>query len=71
MARGDECTQLARPARVEQLEVGDCRCERIRPRRVILTHMGFDIDWGWLQKKMPKGIEAGYDGLVLEMADLD
>ena len=46
-------------------------CERIRPRRVILTHMGFDIGWGWLQKKMPKGIEAGYDGLVLEMADLD
>jgi len=23
-------------------------CERLRPRRVVLTHMGYDVDWGWL-----------------------
>ena len=41
--------------------------ERLKPRRVILTHMGFDLDWNWLQRRMPTGIEAGYDGLILDV----
>ena len=40
--------------------------ERIKPRRMVLTHMGFDIDWGWLKARLPPGIEPGYDGLVLD-----
>lgn len=40
--------------------------ERIRPRRMILTHMGFDVDWAWLQAHLPPGIEPGFDGLVLD-----
>lgn len=42
---------------------------RVRPRRVVLTHMGYDVDWSWLQKRLPPGFEPGYDGLVLEAPD--
>jgi phosphoribosyl 1,2-cyclic phosphate phosphodiesterase len=40
--------------------------DRLRPRRTVLTHMGFDMDWAWLRANLPPGIEAGYDGMVLE-----
>ena len=39
--------------------------ERLKPRRTVLTHMGTDMDWAWLQANLPPGIEAGYDGMVL------
>jgi phosphoribosyl 1,2-cyclic phosphate phosphodiesterase len=40
---------------------------RLQPRRTILTHMGTDMDWAWMQAHLPTGIEAGYDGMVLRM----
>lgn len=40
--------------------------ERLKPRRTVLTHMGFDLDWAWLQRRLPAGIEPGHDGMVLE-----
>ena len=40
--------------------------DRLRPRRVVLTHMGYDIDWAWLTQRLPPGIEPGYDGLILD-----
>ena len=40
--------------------------EQVKPRRMILTHMGYDLDWGWLQKRLPAGIEPGYDGMLIE-----
>jgi phosphoribosyl 1,2-cyclic phosphate phosphodiesterase len=43
--------------------------ERLGPRRAILTHMGTDMDWAWLQANLPPGVEAGVDGMVLEVAD--
>jgi phosphoribosyl 1,2-cyclic phosphate phosphodiesterase len=43
--------------------------ERLRPRRTVLTHMGIDMDWGWLRDNLPPGVEAGYDGMVLEIGD--
>ena len=42
---------------------------RIRPRRTVLTHMGTDMDWAWLRSNLPPGIEAGFDGMVLELPD--
>jgi phosphoribosyl 1,2-cyclic phosphate phosphodiesterase len=42
--------------------------ERLRPRRTVLTHMGPDMDWGWLRANLPEGVEAGHDGMVLEFA---
>jgi phosphoribosyl 1,2-cyclic phosphate phosphodiesterase len=41
--------------------------DRIRPRRTVLTHMGTDMDWAWMARHLPAGVEAGYDGLVLEV----
>jgi phosphoribosyl 1,2-cyclic phosphate phosphodiesterase len=38
---------------------------RLKPRRTVLTHMGTEMDWGWMQANLPVGIEAGYDGMVL------
>jgi hypothetical protein len=31
--------------------------------------MGPGMDWAWLRDNLPVGVEAGYDGLVLEFAD--
>lgn len=39
--------------------------DRLRPRRTILTHMGTEMDWAWMQANLPAGIEAGYDGMVI------
>ena len=41
--------------------------ERLRPRRTVLTHMGTDMDWAWLQANLPPGVEAGYDGQVCKL----
>jgi phosphoribosyl 1,2-cyclic phosphate phosphodiesterase len=41
---------------------------RLKPRRTVLTHMGTDMDWAWMQANLPTGIEAGYDGLVLDVS---
>jgi phosphoribosyl 1,2-cyclic phosphate phosphodiesterase len=42
---------------------------RVGPRRTVLTHMGTDLDWSWLQQNLPAGVEPGYDGQVLEIDD--
>ncbi|MEA2739887.1 MAG: phosphoribosyl 1,2-cyclic phosphate phosphodiesterase [Acetobacteraceae bacterium] len=39
----------------------------LKPRRTVLTHMGIEMDWAWMQANLPPGIEAGYDGMVLEL----
>lgn len=41
--------------------------ERLKPRRTVLTHMGVDMDWAWMQAHLPAGIEAAYDGMVLDI----
>jgi phosphoribosyl 1,2-cyclic phosphate phosphodiesterase len=41
--------------------------DRLRPRRTVLTHMGTDMDWAWLGAHLPPGVEAGYDGMVLNV----
>ena len=39
---------------------------RVGARRTILTHMGPDMDWRWMQEHLPSGIEAAIDGMTLE-----
>jgi phosphoribosyl 1,2-cyclic phosphate phosphodiesterase len=39
--------------------------ERLRPRRTVLTHMGTEMDWAWMQSHLPSGVEAGFDGMAL------
>ncbi len=41
--------------------------EQLKPRRMILTHMGHDLDYAWLKRRLPPGIEPAYDGLELEL----
>ena len=41
----------------------------LRPRRTILTHMGSDLDYAWLRRTLPPGVEPGYDGMVLKLGD--
>ena len=40
----------------------------LKPRRTILTHMGVDMDYGWLLANLPPGIEPGYDGQCIEVS---
>ncbi|MCQ4159144.1 MBL fold metallo-hydrolase [Roseomonas sp. GC11] len=37
----------------------------LKPRRVVLTHMGPDMDWAWLRAHLPEGVTAAWDGMVL------
>jgi phosphoribosyl 1,2-cyclic phosphate phosphodiesterase len=39
----------------------------LQPRRTVLTHMGSDLDYDWLRRSLPPGIEPGYDGMVLRL----
>lgn len=43
--------------------------QRIQPRRLILTHMGPDMDWAWMRDKLPDGVEAAWDGLSFTLPD--
>lgn len=44
-------------------------CARLRPRRVVFTHMGLDLDWGWMRANLPAGVEPAYDGMVLDVPE--
>ena len=39
-----------------------------RPARAILTHMDQSMDYASLRQSLPKGVEPGYDGMVVELA---
>jgi len=41
--------------------------ERFRPRRAILTHMNWDMDYDTLRRTLPAGVEPGYDGMEFEL----
>jgi len=43
--------------------------DRVGARRTVLTHMGSDLDWAWMQANLPPGMEPAYDGLVLDLPD--
>ncbi len=40
--------------------------QRLGVRRTVLTHMGYDLDWSWMRCTLPDGMEAAYDGMILE-----
>ena len=43
--------------------------EELRPRRAVLTHMTWDMDYATLRRELPAGVEPGYDGLAIELPD--
>jgi phosphoribosyl 1,2-cyclic phosphate phosphodiesterase len=40
--------------------------ERLAPKRAILTHMTFDLDYDALRRELPPHVEPGYDGLIVQ-----
>jgi len=40
---------------------------RLGVRRTILTHMGVDMDWAWMARNLPPGLEAAFDGMQLQV----
>jgi len=40
--------------------------ERVKPDFAVLTHLGPAIDYGELSAKLPAGVAAAYDGMVIE-----
>jgi phosphoribosyl 1,2-cyclic phosphate phosphodiesterase len=41
--------------------------EKIKPKRVILTHMNFETDYDEFLNFLPDGVEPAYDGLVINL----
>lgn len=41
--------------------------DRIKPKRVILTHMNFETDYDEFLNFLPDGVEPAYDGLVINL----
>jgi len=40
--------------------------DRIRPKRAVLTHLGLGFDYDTLSERLPDGVEAAFDGMILE-----
>jgi phosphoribosyl 1,2-cyclic phosphate phosphodiesterase len=43
--------------------------DRVKPKRAVLTHMNHQADYDALARQLPPGVEPGYDGMVLEIAE--
>jgi phosphoribosyl 1,2-cyclic phosphate phosphodiesterase len=43
--------------------------KELRPRRAILTHMTWQMDYQTLVRTLPAGVEPAFDGMVIETAD--
>ena len=42
---------------------------RAKPKHAILTHMNHFMDYETVRQRCPKGVEPGWDGLVVELPD--
>ncbi|MDA1097466.1 MAG: MBL fold metallo-hydrolase [Proteobacteria bacterium] len=42
--------------------------ERLQPKRAILTHMTWDMDYQTLCRELPTGVEPAHDGLIVEVS---
>ncbi|MBB3065645.1 MBL fold metallo-hydrolase [Limibacillus halophilus] len=41
--------------------------EKIQPQKTILTHMNHSLDYDWLIRNCPEGVQPGYDGLTIDL----
>ena len=41
--------------------------ERLRPKRTILTHMNYEVDYEHINSLLPENCEAAYDGLTINL----
>lgn len=44
--------------------------DRLAPKRAILTHMNHSVDYADMASRLPRGVEPGFDGLVIEIDDV-
>jgi phosphoribosyl 1,2-cyclic phosphate phosphodiesterase len=42
--------------------------DRLQPKRAILTHMTWDMDYATLCAELPAGVEPAYDGMVVDFS---
>ena len=40
---------------------------KVKPRRAILTHMTWDMDYATLKRDLPAGVEPAFDGMVITL----
>jgi phosphoribosyl 1,2-cyclic phosphate phosphodiesterase len=45
--------------------------EATRPGRAILTHMDQSMDYATLRRTLPKGVEPGYDGMIVKLDSVE
>ena len=50
-------------------EVEELR-ERIKPKRMIITHMSARLDHAALTEYLPDGVEAAYDGMEIDVPEV-
>jgi phosphoribosyl 1,2-cyclic phosphate phosphodiesterase len=63
-----DCFQRLEPHNTHaHLELAVTWAKRVGARRTLLTHMGPEMDWGWLCANLPAGIEPAHDGMILEI----
>jgi phosphoribosyl 1,2-cyclic phosphate phosphodiesterase len=43
--------------------------DRVKPRRTVLTHMNYTVDYDDLAARLPAGVVPAHDGMVLEVLD--
>ena len=41
--------------------------DRVKPKRAIFTHMSLESDYADTLARCPKGVEPGFDGMVLDI----
>jgi phosphoribosyl 1,2-cyclic phosphate phosphodiesterase len=62
-----DCTRRAPHPTHSHLEQTLAWIARVRPRRAVLTHMDYTLDYRDLSAVLPAGVEPGQDGLVIEL----
>lgn len=60
-----DCLRIAAHGTHLNLERALEAVERLRPKKTVLTHLGHDFDFKKWSKKLPKGVQLAFDGLVL------
>lgn len=60
-----DCFQRGPHVTHAHLELALAWAERVGARRTVLTHMGNDMDWAWMLRRLPPGVEPAHDGMVL------
>lgn len=62
-----DCFQRATHPAHADLELVCNWARELGVRRTILTHMGADMDWAWMTRNLPPGVEPAFDGMQLQV----